>query len=272
MIAATGNRLTREIARQSTMTQNIARSQISISTGRRFERASEDPVASVRVASLARAQADDATWRSNLSLGASLAAQADGVMKGVSDRLARAQELTVSGANGTLDAGNRAAIALELRGIADEIDSYGATKSSLGQPLFARGDAVAIRFSESSTFAPVPSRSAAFDGLSQTIRDAAIAIEAGNAAGTATSLTNIDAAIIRTADVAAEIGTHASRIDRLQDQLITRGIEFSAERSGLEDTDLSVAIAKLNGQLLTLEAAQGAFARINRRTLMDILG
>jgi flagellar hook-associated protein 3 FlgL len=40
----------------------------------------------------------------------------------------------------------------------------------------------------------------------------------------------------------------------------------------LEDTDLSAAIAKLNSQTITLEAAQAAFARINRRTLMDILG
>jgi flagellar hook-associated protein 3 FlgL len=40
----------------------------------------------------------------------------------------------------------------------------------------------------------------------------------------------------------------------------------------LEDTDLTQAIATLNAQTLTLDAAQAAFARINRRTLMDILG
>jgi flagellar hook-associated protein 3 FlgL len=40
----------------------------------------------------------------------------------------------------------------------------------------------------------------------------------------------------------------------------------------LEDTDLTAAIARLNAQQLTLDAAQAAFARINRRSLFDLLG
>ena len=40
----------------------------------------------------------------------------------------------------------------------------------------------------------------------------------------------------------------------------------------IEDTDIVSATAKLNAQTITLEAAQAAFARINRRSLFDILG
>jgi flagellar hook-associated protein 3 FlgL len=57
----------------------------------------------------------------------------------------------------------------------------------------------------------------------------------------------------------------------LQESAALRAISLSEERSGLEDTDLSSAIADLNGMTMTLEAAQAAFARINRRTLMDFL-
>lgn len=276
MINATGNRMTMEIRRQSNLAQNISDTQISISTGRRIQHASEDPVASARIANIRQAQADSNAWGNNLALGSSLAAQADGVLKNISDRMLRAQELIVAGANGNLGVEDRKTIALELRGISSEIASYADTRSSLGQPLFANGNALAIRFGESDIFAPVPSRAEIFSisgvSLDQIIGDAADAIENGNSVQIGTSLTAIAGAVDHVADAAADIGVRASRLDRLQESLITRGIEFSAERSTLEDTDLSEAIAKLNGQTITLEAAQAAFARINRRTLFDILG
>ena len=39
----------------------------------------------------------------------------------------------------------------------------------------------------------------------------------------------------------------------------------------VEDTNLEEAIAQLHAQDLTLQAAQAAFAKINRQTLFDIL-
>jgi flagellar hook-associated protein 3 FlgL len=44
MINSTGNRLTMEIRRQSNLAQQIARTQIEVSTGRRIQSASDDPV------------------------------------------------------------------------------------------------------------------------------------------------------------------------------------------------------------------------------------
>ncbi len=272
MINATGNRMTREINRQSMLAQTIAATQVSISTGKRIQRASDDPVAAARVATLRQAQSNDAVWTSNLKLGSALAAQADGVLKSVADRMARAGELVVAGANASLSVADRGTIADELRGIAEEIDGYAGTQSSLGQPLFALGNAQAMRFDETATFAPVQSRSQVFTvggvGLSQIVRDAAIAVDVG-AAGSA--LSNIQTGIAHVADAAADIGSRAARIDRMREGLSLRAIDYADERSGLEDTDLTVAIATLNAQTLTLDAAQAAFARINRRTLLDIL-
>ena len=135
---------------------------------------------------------------------------------------------------------------------------------------------MSMRFDSGTIFAPVPSRSAAFEvggaTISQQLRDASAAITADNAPQIATSLTAIKAAIDHVANIHAEIGINAGRLDRLRDVQAGASISLSAERSMLEDTDLSSAIAKLNGQTITLEAAQAAFARINRRTLIDILG
>jgi flagellar hook-associated protein 3 FlgL len=276
MINATGNRMTREIARQSRLAQEVAQTQIQVSTGKRLQRASDDPIASARVAALRTTQANAVAWGSNMNVARTLTAQADGVLKSASDLLGRAKELNLSASNGTLAAADRAAISLELSAIADELDGLGAAESSLSEPLFATGSARLMRFDNDVLFAPVPARAALFDsgGLSaaQHVRDAASAISAGNSAAIATSITALGGAIDQLATAQALIGINAARLDRLAEVHAERGITITGERSALEDTDLPTAIARLNAQSITLEAAQTAFARINRRTLFDILG
>jgi flagellar hook-associated protein 3 FlgL len=272
MINATGNRMSREIARQSRLAQDVAQTQIQISTGRRIQRASDDPVASARITALRTAQANDAAWGVNISQAQNLTAQADGVLKGVSNLLSRSRELVTAGANGALAPADRSAIATELTALADEIDALASGQSALGAPLFSNSTASVMRFDADSDFAPVPSRAAIFgisgSTIGQQVRDAATAVGATASA----SLSAIDAAIDQMATAQAQIGINAARLDRLSELQAERGIARAAERSGLEDTDLSSAIAKLNSQTITLEAAQAAFARINRRTLFDILG
>ncbi len=275
MINATGNRMTQEIARQSRLALNIAAKQVQVSTGKRLQRASDDPVATSRAANLKRAQANDAARSSNINLGITLTAQADGQMRTMSDLLARTKELTVAGASNGLSPADRVSIAQEISQMADEIDAMVLAKSPTGEALFFSGNSLAMRFDDHSVFAPVPTRVEIFDvggsSVSQIMRDAAAAISAGNAAQTNASLAAVDGAINHVADMAAKIGLNAAKLDRLQETRALRAISLSEERSNLEDTDLSSAIAELNAMTLTLEAAQAAFARVNRRTLMDIL-
>ena len=94
MINATGNRMTREIARQAKLAQDVAQTQIQLSTGKRLQRASDDPVASARVATLRTAQANNVAWDANIRLGQSLTAQADTVLASTSDLLVRAKPLS----------------------------------------------------------------------------------------------------------------------------------------------------------------------------------
>lgn len=275
MINATGNRMTQEIQRQSRMAQQIAEKQTQISTGKRLQRASDNPVATARVADLARSQANDAARAANINLGITMTAQADGSLRQMSGLLARAKELTLAGASSSASPADRGSIAIELTTIADEIDAMALTKSATGQPLFASGSNMAIRFDDNAIFAPVPSQAEVFDiagiSIGQIIRDTASAITAGNAAQIGTSNTAVDSAINHVADVTAAVGINAARLERIDDNSALRSISIKEERSALEDTDFSAAIAELNGMTLTLEAAQAAFARINRRTLMDFL-
>jgi flagellar hook-associated protein 3 FlgL len=275
MINATGNRMTAEIRRQSTLARAISETQIQVSSGKRIQRASDDPSASARLSTLRQSRANDDAWSANISLAASLAAQADTSLKGASDLMVRAKELLIAGASDSTSASDRASMALELRDIAAELDEYQATTAATGQKLFSGTSALSMRIDKDVTMTPVPGRAELFDiagvNISDMVRDAASALEAGNDIQIATSLATIDNGISHIADAAAKIGLKAAKIERVNESHLARAIDREAERSSLEDTDLSHAIAQLNAQTITLEAAQAAFARINRRTLFDIL-
>lgn len=267
--------MTQEATRQARLAAQIAAKQTQISTGKRLQRASDDPTAAARIADLSRTQTNDNARARNISLGISMTAQADGQLRNMSHLLARTRELTISGASVGLAPSDRATMSLEIRAMADEIDAMASVQSATGDALFANGDANQIRFDDAIAFAPVPARQAIFEtggiAITQIMRDAASAIAAGDLPLIGAALTALSGAVNHAADAQAEIGVNAARLDRLQEFSTQRGITLSEELSKLADTDLSAAIAELKAMTLTLEAAQGAFARINRRTLMDFL-
>lgn len=275
MINAVGPRMTIEINRQSALARQIADTQTQISTGKRIQRASDDPVAASRVATIARAEANSAAWAANLETGLSLVSQADTAISGMASGLTQARELVLAGANGSASAADRETLAKQLEGIADELDTLVNRKNASGDPLFATGTALSVRYNAETVFAPVPSRTEVFEvggvDLSQIARDAAAALRSGNATTIGNSLTTLEGAISHVADSQGDIGQRGQRLDAIKEASTSQGIDFKAERVALESTDLTEAIARLNAQTLTLNAAQAAFTRINRQTLFDLL-
>ncbi|WP_374525684.1 flagellin [Sphingopyxis sp.] len=275
MINAVGNRMTREIARQSRLADGLERIQIQISSGKRLQRMSDDPVAARRIQTLGTTQASMASWQANIKSASAQASQADGVLKSTSDLLIRARELTLSASSDTASPADRATIAAELKTLADQIDGLAATRDSNGEPLFAAGAARVVRFDSDISFAAVPSAADTFvfggNGLSTSLRDIATAVAAGDKAAMGTGLTTLTGAIDHVANQNAAIGLAAGRLERIGESIAARGIDVADERQSIEETDLDTAIAQLNAQELTLSAAQAAFAKINRQTLFDLL-
>ncbi|OWR00312.1 flagellin [Sphingopyxis witflariensis] len=275
MINAVGNRMTREIARQQKLSSQLERTMVQISSGKLIQRMSDDPVAARRIATIGKTQASMKTWSTNIKSAEALVSQADGVLKSTGNMLVRARELMLSATSDSVNPADRATIAAELSAIANEIDGLASTRDSNGEPLFAAGSAKVVRFDSDVSFAPVPSAGDAFvmggNSLSTGLRDAAAALASGDKVAMGASLTTLNAAIGHVADQNAALGLSAGRLERIGDGLESRGIALADERSAVEDTNLSVAIAQLNAQDLTLNAAQAAFAKINRQSLFDLL-
>lgn len=284
MIAGTRYRLTMEINRQSQLARDIERLQTHISTGTRIQAPSDDPAGSARISEIARLQANDASFKSNLELAASLSARADTQLGSLSQLMTRAAELMVQASNGTLGADSRAAVALELRSIADEIDTISAAKDSRGLPLFSTSEVLGIPVAEGLVLTPLPTRAAIFDGvataggpqsLSQIITGAADALTepdpALRAAAIGAALDAVNAGADHVFSARGEQGARGNRIDNLLESLANSSLQLTEERSGIEDTDVIETIARLQARQLTLQAAQAVFARVNQNTLFDIL-
>jgi flagellar hook-associated protein 3 FlgL len=284
MINGTRFRLSMEINRQSSLASDIARSQTEISTGKRIQAPSDDPVAAARISSIARTQANDTAFTSNLNLASALSSSADTALSSVATALDRANELMVQGANGTLSDGDRATIALELRSIADDIGALKNSKDSRGGPLFMSGGSLRIPVASGISVEAVGTREDVFESVptasgpqdvAAIVSAAADALSLTNptarAAAVATSADSVGAAVAHIASARGAQGALGSRIDQLTQRQADSGLQLQEERSNLESTDVTATIAKLQSQQLTLQAAQAVFSRVNSSTLFDLL-
>jgi flagellar hook-associated protein 3 FlgL len=284
MINGTRFRLSMEINRQTALSRDIARTQTEISTGKRIQAPSDDPVAAARISSIARSQANESAFKGNLDLAYALAARADTALKSVGIALDRATELMVQGASGTLSDGDRATVATELRALAEEIGALKETKDSRGGRLFmsagslripvASGLSVEAVGTREDIFETVPTVSGSQDiGAILTAAAGALSLTtpAARAAAVAISLDEVAAATSHIATARGEQGVLGNRIDQLVERQADTGLQLAEERSNLESTDVTAAIARLQSTQLTLNAAQAVFSRVNAQTLFDIL-
>lgn len=276
----TNYRLTMETNRQAGLARDIARIQTEISTTKRIQTASDDPVAAARVSEIGRTQANQTSWKANLDLANALAAGAETTLETTANAVARAHELMVAGANGTLSATNRAAMALELRSIAAEVGTLKDARDARGNRLFMSGWALQIPVAAGLAVTAVGTREEVFEqvptaggprDLAAMIADAATALEGGNPTAIAASLSEMVAGVEHIAGIRGAQGARGNRIDQLVERFESTKLQLTEERSALEATDVNAAIATLQAKKLTLDAAQAVFARVNQNTLFDIL-
>lgn len=284
MITGTRYRASVEIARQGRLAQTIARAQSDISTGVRISVPSDDPIAAARVSQIRLSQADQEVWSRNIETAKSIAGQADNTMTGVADLYDRVKELTLSGASGSASPSDRLAVVQELRELKDVLGSYITAKTPTGQDLFPVDAPLRISVSGTLHLPATAKRSTVFENVAvpsgtSTLADIidaaanAVALDDATArrAAADASMNDIDAAVVHIASQRSSGGVRAAQLDSAFETLITNGELLTEERSSLEDTDVAATVMRLNAKTLSLQAAQAAFARINRNTLFDIL-
>lgn len=284
-ISGTRYRIASEVARQTRLTEALTRENTAISTGKRIQAPSDDVVASARISQLARAKADQTTWIGNADAMAAQATQVDDALDFTQTQIDRARDLMLQGGNATLNANDRKALAIELRGIVEDLNATMARTDSRGQPLFPEGEPLQVPISADVRVAAAISRDTVFAGVETTdgpksladiITAAAAALEEPDPTlrqtATTAAIADLGTSVSHLAAARADQGVRAARIDAVREQLVTVGTRQTEERSGLEDTDVAEALAKVSAMKLSLDAAQAVFSKINKGTLFDLLG
>lgn len=111
--------------------------QQQISTGERFSRPAEDPVAATQVLSLDSALAANAQYSRNGELARNHLSAIEGALTGTGDVLQRLRELAVQAANATTSAEGRRLIAAEVRQHLDGILQIANSTDGEGEYLFS---------------------------------------------------------------------------------------------------------------------------------------
>lgn len=280
MISGTRYQMRLEVNRQLRLAGEIARAQAEISSGKKILAPSDDPAASARISDIARSQANRATWHANLNKAQAIYAQADGVLASLGNTFTRAAELMVSASNRVLSPDDRSAIATELQSLFEHVSALRETRDSRGELLFPTGSAVRIPVAADVEITAVATREAIFEtvpssygirNLATILQDAALAVRGGAASPMQGLMDEVNAAVAHVASVRADHGSRGNRIDDLIEQSESLKIVMEDERKGLESAEITEVIARLQSKELSLEAAQAAFARINRSNLFDLI-
>lgn len=283
----------RSAAAMSSLTARAESLQTQVSTGKKLQTPSDDTVAYQRLQGLKLAGADEAAYGSNVKMAQSLLAQADTTLGSIGDQLTRATELVVQAGNGTLSAEAKAALATQLRGIAQTIAGLANTTDVRGQPLFggdapaaltvnadgsftfAAGKASAIPIGEGQT---VDTSVAAEDilkikggrDIGQLLAGMADALDAGGiiAPGDASDLAAIAA---QNTAAQASVGARAVRVELQASYFTAAATNREETRSGIEDVDMTQAITELQKTMTILSATQASFSKLSSLSLFSYL-
>lgn len=280
MVAITYQTMADEIRRQQRLSQAITEDQAAVSTGKKIRVASQDPRAWVQISEIGRAQAQHAAWADNISYGSARAQKAESSLQEMNTLFSRARELMVTASTSTLDAAGQAAVVAEIQAIRGSMTELLTEKDYLGIPVFDDTVAIKVPVSRGLAFDVVGTRQSIESGIdvggvARTLDDILAEAEAAAVSGVAidhqNSLTSLDAGLNHIILAQSVQGIRGDRLDAIEQRVADTQLDLSEQRSGLEDTDLTETIARIQARLLSLEAAQAAFARINRQTLFDLI-
>jgi flagellar hook-associated protein 3 FlgL len=252
---------------------------------------SDDPTATASALGVRADQSATAQYTRNVNSGDAWLATADSTLMSVEGIMGRVRDLTVQGANdGAMSAEAKEAIANELDGLKKSLVSL-ANTSYLGRNVFAGNSNAGVAFQPDYSYTGAPGStverrigpdttvrvdadgaaafgtgaSSVFALIDDTVNDLRTGVNVGPRLG------EIDDRMKAIVGEHAQIGGRQTRVDKAKDTLAVSTSSLEAQRSGIEDVDLSKVLLDLKTQDVNYQTAIAVTARVLQPTLMDFL-
>ena len=278
----------------------LANTQQQLATGQRILNPSDDPSASTRVLELDQLIDTTKQYQRNSNYAETRLKLEETVLSDVGDILQRVRELAVRANNDSLSAGDRNAIAIEVRTSLDGLLQLANSKDATGEYLFSGNKTGTRAFSDNgggnfvyngdqgvrslkigptrnvsvgdagdSVFMKVDDGAGSVASMFEALYDFAVDLEANNPS--TTTLTRLDSAIDEVLNTRASIGARLNTIDGQRNMNDAFDLLMQENRSTLEDLDYTEAISRFERQMLALQASQQSFVKIQGLSLFNYL-
>jgi flagellar hook-associated protein 3 FlgL len=283
-------------------TEKLADIQHEVSTGKKVNRLSDDPISASRILDYNSILNAAEQYQRNNQFGLSWARSTESTMDSVSEVMRRVKELAVYQSTDTANSETRKATANEVRQLLDELLRLANTKFQ-GRYIFAgfkteaptfewdyatdpngqivyKGDEqafeiilsenerVTINLLGSEVFG---TKAGSTVNLFETVKKVAEAMEANDQAGIASELDNLTTAINHVNQERAKIGGVITRLEGTIKFFDEYKNNITDLLSQLEDADMADAMTRLATQQTLYQASLAAAARIMSKNLLDFI-
>ncbi len=265
-----------------------------MTTGRAFNKPSEDPTATVTAMRVRADQRVNAQYERNVRDGRTWMDAADSAIQGSMDLLRKARDLTVQGSNtGSYGPASLRAIASEVRALSEGIRQQANTQVN-GRSIFAGNSDAEEAFAADGTHAGSGGTVERRISGATTVRvDADGEAVYGNGASSVFATLNELATLLETPDVngsevakflgridghldnmtteIAEVGTRYNQLITAESDLLDSRVSLEAQKNSVENIDLAEASVRLTMQEVAYQASLSATSRAVQPSLLDFL-
>ncbi|MDI6604617.1 MAG: flagellar hook-associated protein FlgL [Thermoanaerobacteraceae bacterium] len=275
--------------------ETMQKDQNMLSTGKRINKPSDDPVAVANSLRIRMDMARNDAYTKNVDDAKSWLDLTDSALGQMGDLIQRTKELAVQGSNGTLTQADMQNIAEEIGQLKSQMIQVGNTQYN-GRYIFAgfktttqpftdtsnsySGDSSAIQFevgAGGSKIAVNVTGDKVFDvsgGSSQLLDmmdNLKTALTAGDHQAISNMISNIDKEMENVLAIRADAGAKSNRIDLTKNRLQSDNYNFTTLLSKNEDADMAHVITNLQMDENVYRASLAAGAKIIQPSLIDFL-
>ncbi|WP_284036443.1 flagellar hook-associated protein FlgL [Neobacillus sp. 114] len=271
--------------------QAIYSLQQQISSGRKYEKISDNPLEAMKGLSQRTSLAQIEQYQKNVQDGMDRMTAADDALGNVTNVLQRIRELTVQASNETSSESDKKVVAIEIRALKEQLGTIANTTfngnyifsgmdqntapvkdgvlQNVGQSAMnweiGKGVSVNVNVSAGSVFGYQ------VDGnnLFETVEALAQTLEGGQNPGDL--LASIDQQMDHVLTQQSIVGANTNLLEMAANKLDQSNFLHTKMLSKTEDTDIAKAYMELSTQQTTLQASLASGARIMQQTLIDFL-
>jgi flagellar hook-associated protein 3 FlgL len=284
-------------------TERMAKLQEQIASGRKISRPSDDPAGVRRAASLRSSLTEVTQHTKNAEAAASLLGMTENGLAEIGDLLRATRATALSGASGTSDDQERAALAAVVEQNMESLVRSGNSDLS-GRFLFGgymtnaapfsldlsadppvtytgddgvstfqigRSSYVAVNLSGDQVFNMGSTATPGTPDMFDTLNQLKAALLSGDTTAIQDCITQLDAHSERILNLRAAVGARQQGLELAKDRLSSTEISLKEFLSKTEDTDMAEATVNLQAQQNIYQATAAAAGLISEHTLLDYL-